>query len=305
MPSPLKTEPPTVRALGDLLAMARAIEQEAVRRYRVLADRMRLRGADELARLFDFLSGIEDKHVAAVDRWAAELTGGEVAPLPVGWEVPESFDEEEGASRLLTPYRALAVAVRNEDRAFAFYSYVAAHAASERIQEAAETLAKEELEHAILLRRERRKAFHAARSHRPETSPAAVAETLSDLWIVTAEAEARAARYHRALADDLMSRDAQTSALFAAAAADEEACAREAEGHVDHASPVAAQLSPPTTEGGLRLLEEAFDRYADIAERSHDEAVLHQAQILTERAVRRLGLVRGAMAAGADGILIA
>lgn len=296
----LTTEPPIVRTLGDLLAMARAIEREAACRYRGLADRMRLRGADDLAALFDFLSGIEDKHAAAVDRWAAELTGGGVAPPPAGWDVPESFDEEEGASRLLTPYRALAVAVRNEDRAFAFYSYVAAHAATERIAEVAETLAKDELEHAFLLRRERRKAFHAARSPRREATVMGVAESLADLWLVTAEAEGRAARYHRALARELTPTDPSLGALFAAAADDEDACAGEASSHGADIATVAAATSAPTMEGGLRLLEEAFDRYADIAERTRDEAVKHQAQLLSERAVRRLGLVRGAMAESAD-----
>ena len=46
----------------------------------------------------------------------------------------------------------------------------------------------------------------------------------------------------------------------------------------------------------MRLLEEVFDRYADIAERSKDEKVVQAAQMLAERAVRRLSLVHGSRA---------
>ena len=52
----------------------------------------------------------------------------------------------------MTPYRVLTIAVRNEERAFAFWSYVAAHADGEEVRLAAETMAKEELEHVAAFR---------------------------------------------------------------------------------------------------------------------------------------------------------
>jgi rubrerythrin len=52
------------------------------------------------------------------------------------------------------------MAVRNEERAFAFWSYVAAHAEQREIKRAAETMARQELEHAAKLRKERRRAYH-------------------------------------------------------------------------------------------------------------------------------------------------
>ena len=55
------------------------------------------------------------------------------------------------------------MAVRNEERAFAFWSYVAAHAEVAEVRQAAETMAHEELGHVSILRRERRNAFHAER----------------------------------------------------------------------------------------------------------------------------------------------
>ena len=71
-------------------------------------------------------------------------------------------------SAALTPYKALTIAVQNEERGFAFYSYIAAHiedAGGGR--NAAEQLAREELRHAALLRRERRRAWRREREARP------------------------------------------------------------------------------------------------------------------------------------------
>ena len=91
-------------------------------------------------------------------------------PAHVRWDLSDTFDDEGAgttAPSLLTAYRALSMAVRNEERAFAFWSYVAAHARSSDIREAAETMAHEELEHVATLRRERRHAFHSQRSLAP------------------------------------------------------------------------------------------------------------------------------------------
>lgn len=290
----LKAMPPRFASAGQLLAMAHAMEHQAARRYRDLAARMRLRGDDRLEALFSFLADIEEKHAAHIDG-LARAPGESAAPLPGGFETPEIFDEEEGASRLLTPYRALAIAVRNEDRAFAFYSYAAAQALDDGTRELAEQLAKDELEHARLLRFERRKAFHAeganARAHPAHGIP----ENLAEFWAVAAQAEARAACYHHALAVSL-AKDEGLAALFARVAGDEDSCAREALGHLASKAPVSQAVPELTTEGGLKLLEEAFELYADIAERSKHEAVMRQAQILAERAVRRLSLVHGSIA---------
>jgi rubrerythrin len=79
------------------------------------------------------------------------------------------------------------MAVRNEERAFAFWSYVAAHAQSTEVRQAAETMAHEELEHVSILRRERRNAFHADRRHheghdgQEATDLAALEHRLADL----------------------------------------------------------------------------------------------------------------------------
>lgn len=284
----LKSVPPPVGSRDELMAVARALEQEAARRYRELAARMRLRREERVALLFDFLASVEDKHAEAAAMSMIEADEPAIVPERVAWDMPESFDEEEGSSHLLTPYRALAVAVRNEERAFAFYSYVAAEAPDDAARQLAEELARDELAHAFLLRRERRKAYHKETIKRPS---AALPKSVDELRRLCAETEWRAAGYHRALAEALPMRGENATA-FVEAASDEEACAREAAVRAGAQLDRDAVDSFPTVGGGLRLLEEAFDRYADIAERSRDEAVMHEAQALAARAVRRLGAVQ-------------
>lgn len=282
--------PAPVRSADELLSIAQAMERKAARRYRELASRMRQRDEERLAGLFEFLATIEDKHVMQVSQRAAENPRGAPTLDCASSEVPEKFDTEDGDSALLTPYRALAIAVRNEARAFAFYSYVAATAPDESARKIAEELAKEELSHADLLRRERRKAYRAERIEaRPP--PADLPQSVADLWAVCIETEGRAARYHRALAETLQ-RQGKTATAFIAAAEDEEDCARQAAVHIGRSVPDQAEPIRPTAGGGRRLLEEAFERYSDIASRSREESVMQQAQLLAARAVRRLLLAQ-------------
>jgi rubrerythrin len=289
----LKSTPPVVESAEELMALAYAMEEEAARRYRELAARMRLRRESRLAALFDFFADVEDKHATQIGDHSLATGGPSRDAGRIRWEVPENFDEEAGSSRLLTPYRALAVAVRNEERAFRFYSYVAAGAPDDRTRKIAEELAKDELGHAWLLRRERRKAYREEISSGEPRPNVALPASLAELQITIAETEWRAAQYHRRVAEALQRQDPEAAALFAEAAKDEEACARGAMGPPGGSSPSLAADIPPTAAGGLRLFEEAFERYMDIAARSRDEAIMRQAQLQAEQAVRHLGLVRG------------
>jgi rubrerythrin len=291
----LKRAPPPLASAEELVAMACAMEREAARRYRNLAARMRLRDEERLAGIFDFFAGIEEKHALQIDQRYTAVTGRHIEPTEIRWEVPENFDDEEAESHLLTPYRALAVAVRNEERAFSFYSYVAAGSRDDRVRKIAEDLARDELTHAWLLRRERRKAYRAEAPDRQRHVADVLPGSLAELWIAAAKAEWRAARYHRELAASLKPRDGAAAALFSDAALDEAACACEAAQHVGFELVPNTDVLSPTVAGGLLLLEEAFERYADIAERTRDEDVLRQAQSLAQRAVRRLSLLRGGL----------
>ncbi|SKA31967.1 Rubrerythrin [Enhydrobacter aerosaccus] len=289
----LRAEPNIkVESVNALMAIAVAMEEEAGRRYCQIGERMRLQGERSLFELFTFLAGIEDKHAAQIRERSQSIGGRLPEGVAVGWDLPEGFQEEEGRSYLLTPYSALAIAVRNEDRAFAFYAYLAAHAQDRGIREAAEELAKDELDHAALLRRERRKAWR--------THPRAEAVEARDLGVFLAYVsaiESAAARAHRDLSKQLAQQGRQFEAtIFEEAARSEEHCAREA---VDRGAlrPIAIFDTPSaeTIRDGLRLLEYAFDQYAETAERTQDERVLAAAQDFQRQALQRLSYAQGAL----------
>jgi rubrerythrin len=176
----LNSEPAgTLRSLDELFALAHAMEKEAAARYTSLAEEMRRQDKDELADVFANLAAAEREHVDSVTKWSQSRLHRDPDPALVRWNAPETFDAETSAeittSRLMTPYRALAMAVRNEERAFAFWSYLAAYSEDADIKKAAEAMAREELGHVAMLRKERRRAYH--REHdRKDSGDAAHAE---------------------------------------------------------------------------------------------------------------------------------
>lgn len=163
--------------LAVLVGIADAIERESVQRYAALADTMERRGDAATAAAFRVMLDEERGHLEAVARWAAGL--GTAAPsadaaAPFAWRLPpdlsESWDDVTGSARL-TPYRAFAIAVDNERRAFALYSYLSAQAVDARVAAEAEKLALEELRHAAVMRRWRRQAWHRERRDELPSSP--------------------------------------------------------------------------------------------------------------------------------------
>jgi len=156
--------------MDELLAVAMAMEMDAVRQYAAMAARMRATGRADLAEVFDRLVREESEHVDVIARWPRQAASGPRQPPPAANVPPGVFDDEALAMvspELMDAYRSFAVAVRNEERAFAFWSYVAAQGTSPEIRKTAETMAQEELAHAKTLRRERRKAFFRDRHPGP------------------------------------------------------------------------------------------------------------------------------------------
>jgi rubrerythrin len=280
------------RSTGELLRLAARLEHRAAMRYRTLSETMRRRGEGDLARLFAFLAALEEKHTKQIAAHGPVPPAADAAAI-AGTGLPDRFDDEAAASASLTPYRALALAVRNEESCFALYSYIAATAASAEVRRLAEALAKDELEHAALLRRKRRRAYRAERALWP---PEPMPENVAALRAFAGRQAAVAAALHHALAALLAERGQTVAAdAFAAVAADEEI-------EADGVSPVPPGI-PVTVTTGLRLLEEAFDRYNAIVEHAASEAVLGEAQRLSERALRRLTLARGRLATAPEATL--
>lgn len=164
----LKAEPfSAIRSMDELLAVAYAMEQEAIAGYTQLAERMRQEGRPRLAATFERIIAEETQHRDYVANWSQEVSGSLPGPPAPHWERTGTFDDEGAATiapELLNAYRAFSIAVRNEERAFVFWTYVAAQAPTDELRLAAEHMAQEELGHVATLRRERRLAFHVLRN---------------------------------------------------------------------------------------------------------------------------------------------
>jgi hypothetical protein len=189
----------------------------------------------------------------------------------------------------LTPYRALAIAVRNEERAFSLLTHVAANAENTDVRLRAEALALEELQHVALLRAQRRKAFHAERhdgSNR-ERDIAVAIRSVADLRAVAGKLLSGALKIHRGIAPELRNAgDQDASKLLFRLIADEEAEAR----RLGVRGPGGSEAEAAGGEGAatpsvlfaraMRPVEDMVDIFLAAAERSQDEEVVSETQRL-------------------------
>jgi len=266
-----------------MFALAHAMEQEAATRYAELADEMQRQNKGELAAVFEQLAAAEREHVDSVTRWSQSRRGRDPDPALLRWEAPETFDAETAtevkASRLMTPYRALAMAVRNEERAFAFWSYLAAYSEDPEIKNAAEAMAKEELGHVAILRRERRRAYH--REHdgkRGEEAAVAAAPSRIDARRLELRLAAHLADLERRLdgASAVRTRELLDQTMRMA----------------DEAGGIGS-FSGELERRDARAISEALaDAYLDGAENSEDETRIEMLQGLAEKAIARLAWLR-------------
>lgn len=277
----LKSEPAgRIRTMSEFFALARAMETDAARRYTQTAQALRRQNASALADVFEELAKVELGHVEQVDEWAEHRDTAAEREAP--WPIPDTFDaspDEIVQSNLMTPYRALASAVRHEQRSFKFWTYIAAHAQDD-VKKAAERMAHEELEHISLLRRERRKAFHTDR--RMGDSLQATLATLAAI--------------ERHLADLVGERAAtgfKTAETVSIATESRDAAVR-----LDALEKVvrvkfATIAVPASRENDIAsLCEYLTEAYLRLAENSRNEQVLMAAQDLARSAISRLRRVK-------------
>ncbi len=279
----LKSEPAgTLHSLDELFALAHAMEQEAATRYTELAEDMRRQNKDELADVFANLAAAEREHVASVTRWSQSRQHRDPDPALVRWDAPETFEAETAAeirtSRLMTPYRALAIAVRNEERAFAFWSYLAAYSEDVEIKNAAETMAREELGHVSMLRKERRRAYHREHDRKDAGDPGHAATKSVDARRLELRLAAQLADIQRRLEEPAASR------------------ARELLDETMRMSEEAADFGslPGTLEqrDAQSIAEALADAYLEGAESSDSSTQVDLLQRLAERAIARLAWLR-------------
>ncbi len=147
--------PAPVESGPALLAYALALELEASERYADLAEQMETHNNPDVAELFQKLSRIEKLHADQVLEQAASLSFDlpKIAATAYQWEDPEGPETADfgDAHYLMTANRALTLALHNEQRAFQFFSRIAAEATDNDVVVLAKEMATEEEEHVELM----------------------------------------------------------------------------------------------------------------------------------------------------------
>lgn len=300
-------------SLDQLTAIASAMESQMVRLYTGLADEMTRQRLEAVAATFRTLAAVEQGHVGEVAAWSRSVTGAPVAVSPEAeatvWSRIALPAGEEAAAAPMTHHRAFSIAIRAEERAFGFYTYVMVRARHPEVRVHAETLARQELEHAALLRIERRKAYRRDRAKVrdgaltvPVISDAAAHEALAAVW--EGQVAATLDGLRRKLQADRA--DTVTTSLLESLAAQWRDDAERRALRADDARPdaeavrsMAETLSPPALSGSARdglamaarVLERLYDAYEAIAERSPAEAVMVAAVASAESVLSDLTLV--------------
>jgi rubrerythrin len=142
-----------VASAAELYAHAIAIEREAVERYGEFAERMEDLGNHAVAEVFARLAGFEAEHPEAL----LARTSGNALPALAAHEyrwldagAPETAAREL-VFRVMTPRQALAIALRAEQRAQAFFERVLMTAPDPALRSLAREMAAEEAEHSAIL----------------------------------------------------------------------------------------------------------------------------------------------------------
>jgi hypothetical protein len=288
---PLLATPPPAPAgsIGELYAIALTQAHEAAQRYGKLATK----GDEnfELVRcVFEVLSereaeraeSIEQASIAAIGR-IPDRTDLRWAPVDL---VPEQELSDVRNSLLSTAYGAWALAVRHRERAFIFWTYIAALTENPAIRKAAEDMAREALRDGNLLRRERRLAWRTERARLRDSGSTDTSEISS------------AALLESLLLKDILrwSQDAPTSQrdnLLSLIRSDPSApmfptgeMASSSSGTLDEVK-----------RRALRRAEQLSAIYLDEADSAVDQSRLELAQELAARSIARLADLR-AIASG-------
>lgn len=164
----LATPPPApVGSIGELYAIAMTQTQQASKRYGELAAK-RDETFEPVRCVFEVLSEREAERAESINEASIAAIGrspdqGDLRWVPIDLVPAEELSDVRN-SLLSTAYGAWALAVRHRERAFIFWTYIAAVAESPAVREAAENMAREALRDGNLLRRERRLAWRVERS---------------------------------------------------------------------------------------------------------------------------------------------
>jgi len=299
-----------IHSIAELISIALAGEREAIRRYSELADRMYEYGNDEAGALFTGMIDEEREQEKQLIEWA-ELEDLIINTNiePIRWEDPgvaTTYDAQAADPNQSTPYKALAFAAHNKERAFRFYSYVAATCKDPDVRVYAEMLAHEKLAHTALLRSRRRRAWHAQRRRFgavPRIDPGVI-KGMPDLLAAIACIE----QIIVDLMDAAVNKSPDLQAL--AASAREFLPTSDKAPHEDDApgAEITAALQSITAWHARRMAvsndesaalqrlcvdcDRSFRFYDSVVTSTHDESVMLMAQRLSSHALERISVMR-------------
>ena len=146
----MKTAPHT---LEEFMAVALAMENEAVDRYTEFADMMETHNNGEVAAMFRTMAGYEAKHARQIMDEMGWTSAPAVPRQLVSWtgyESPEAVAIDE-VHYLMKPYHALQLALAAEQRAEAFFGQLAGMTTNASVRSAALEMQAEEAEHVGLV----------------------------------------------------------------------------------------------------------------------------------------------------------
>jgi rubrerythrin len=146
---------PKVASLNDLLAIAYQIEIDAVERYNLLADQMEIHNNSELVKIFRDLARAEGIHGNEIRRLAGDFDVAAHARQIAKFERGESPEEADlgSAHYLMTPWHALQLSLKGEERALAYFTSILETAKDPKVKAMAAELVEEEAEHVNLVHR--------------------------------------------------------------------------------------------------------------------------------------------------------
>ncbi len=164
----------SIETAGELLAHAYRMEIEAQERYEFLADQMETANNVELMALFRKLAKVEGLHAREIRDRMSGMDMPEISPLAFKWrggESPEAIDPGD-MHYLMRPREALLLALRAEEKAYAFFGHFLEVADDEEVKRLAGEFAREEKEHVDLVRRELQKYPQTGEAPRDDMDPA-------------------------------------------------------------------------------------------------------------------------------------
>jgi hypothetical protein len=280
----LATEPPApVRGIGELYAIAFTETERAAQRYGKLAA-----AGDEAFEpvrcVFEALCLREKERAEAIEEACIEAIGRAPTQADLRWMPIDLVPAEELSdlknSLLSTAYSAWALAVRHRERAFIFWTYIAARAETGMVRATAESMAHEALRDGNLLRRERRLAWRAEQREAlagdapaaTELSSAALFESLllKDIF----RWSQKAAAPQRMLLVSLIGEGSQAAIL-------------EADDALPHTEAI-----EEIKHRALRYAEQLSSIYLDEADKAVASSRLELAQQLAARSIARLADLR-------------